>query len=45
MLERIEQHLSVGRNVFAYFKHEDTPEGVLYAAELLKSSRSLPASP
>lgn len=37
MLEKIEQHLAAGRNVYAYFKHEDTPEGALYAAELLKS--------
>jgi len=22
--------------VFAYFKHEETPEGVLYAEEILK---------
>jgi len=40
MLERIEQHLADGRNVYAYFKHEDTPEGALYAAELLKSARN-----
>jgi uncharacterized protein YecE (DUF72 family) len=36
MVERIRQHLAQGRNVFAYFKHEDTPEGALYAAEVLK---------
>jgi uncharacterized protein YecE (DUF72 family) len=36
MLERIEQHAAAGRNVYAYFKHEDTPEGALYAAELLR---------
>jgi uncharacterized protein YecE (DUF72 family) len=40
MLERIEQHIAAGRNVYAYFKHEDTPEGALYAAELLKSKQS-----
>lgn len=40
MLERIEQHLAAGRDVFAYFKHEETPEGALYAAELL----NVPAS-
>jgi len=28
--------MSQGRDVFAYFKHEETPEGALYAAELLK---------
>jgi uncharacterized protein YecE (DUF72 family) len=37
MLERIGQHVAAGRNVYAYFKHEETPEGALYAAELLKS--------
>lgn len=37
MVERIEQHLHAGRDVFAYFKHEDTPEGAIYARELLGS--------
>ncbi len=36
MLERIEQHVAAGRNVYAYFKHEETPEGAQYAAELLR---------
>ena len=45
MLERIEQHAAAGRNVYAYFKHEDTPEGALYAAELLRSAgRTLEAA-
>lgn len=35
MIDRIRQHLSEGRNVFAYFKHEETPAGALYAVELL----------
>jgi uncharacterized protein YecE (DUF72 family) len=35
MIRRIEEHLGAGRNVFAYFKHEETPQGALYAAELL----------
>ena len=38
MLDRIEQHAAAGRNVYAYFKHEETPEGALYAAELLRSA-------
>jgi uncharacterized protein YecE (DUF72 family) len=38
MLDRIEQHVAAGRNVYAYFKHEETPEGALYAAELLRSA-------
>jgi hypothetical protein len=25
--------------VYAYFKHEETPEGVLYARELLQAAR------
>lgn len=36
MVGRIREHLGQGRNVFAYFKHEETPEGALYAAEILK---------
>ena len=45
MLDRIEQHIAAGRDVFAYFKHEDTPEGALYAAELLRSAgRTLQAT-
>jgi hypothetical protein len=36
MIGRIQEHLSAGRNVFAYFKHEETPEGAKYAVELLK---------
>jgi len=38
MVDRIRQHLSEQRNVFAYFKHEDTPEGALYAVEILKEN-------
>jgi len=36
MVERIREHIGTGRNVFAYFKHEDTPEGALSAVALLK---------
>jgi uncharacterized protein YecE (DUF72 family) len=36
MIERIREHLGAGRNVFAYFKHEETPHGALYAVEVLK---------
>src|SRR5579871_5162199 len=36
MVDRITQHISEGRDVFAYFKHEETPEGALYAVDLLK---------
>jgi uncharacterized protein YecE (DUF72 family) len=34
---RVEAMLSAGRDVFLYFKHEETPEGALYAEELLRS--------
>jgi uncharacterized protein YecE (DUF72 family) len=37
MIERIQKNLADGRDVFAYFKHEDTPEGAIYARELLES--------
>jgi uncharacterized protein YecE (DUF72 family) len=36
MISRIREQLEAGRNVFAYFKHEETPQGALYAAEVLK---------
>jgi uncharacterized protein YecE (DUF72 family) len=32
---RIEEHRSAGRVVHIYFKHEETPEGALYAEELM----------
>lgn len=37
MVGRIQQHLAEGRDVFAYFKHEETPEGALYAVDVLES--------
>jgi uncharacterized protein YecE (DUF72 family) len=36
MISRIREQLGTGRNVFAYFKHEETPQGALYAVEVLK---------
>lgn len=36
MIDRITQHRAEGRDVFAYFKHEETPEGALYAVEMLR---------
>lgn len=36
MAKHLREHLSVGRNVFAYFKHEETPQGAIYAVEVLK---------
>ncbi len=32
---RVEAQLADGRDVFLYFKHEDTPDGALHAEELL----------
>jgi uncharacterized protein YecE (DUF72 family) len=36
MVDRIREHLGQGRNVFAYFKHEETPEGAISAVKILK---------
>jgi uncharacterized protein YecE (DUF72 family) len=33
--------LAGGKDVFLFFKHEDTPEGALYAEEILSGSRAL----
>jgi uncharacterized protein YecE (DUF72 family) len=38
MVTRIGEHMAAGRNVFAYFKHEETPEGALYAVGLLRGA-------
>ena len=37
MVNRMREHLAAGRDVFAYFKHEETPEGAIYAREVLAS--------
>jgi len=39
MLRRMHEHLAAGRNAFAYFKHEETPQGAIYAMEVLKQAR------
>lgn len=39
MVDRIREHMAAGRDVFAYFKHEETPEGALFAVELLRVVR------
>ena len=36
MVDRIRQHIAESRNVFAYFKHEETPQGALYAVEIIE---------
>jgi uncharacterized protein YecE (DUF72 family) len=33
---KVQEMLGSGRDVFVYFKHEETPAGALYAEELLK---------
>jgi len=38
MVDRIREHLGQQRSVFAYFKHEETPEGALYAVEILRAN-------
>jgi uncharacterized protein YecE (DUF72 family) len=38
MVARIGEHMAAGRDVFAYFKHEETPEGALYAVDLLRDA-------
>ena len=35
---RVERMLADGRDVFVFFKHEDTPAGALYAEELFKTA-------
>lgn len=38
MVARMKEHLAAGRDVFAYFKHEETPEGALCAVEMLENA-------
>lgn len=37
MVDQIRRHIAENRNVFAYFKHEETPAGALYAVEVLSA--------
>jgi uncharacterized protein YecE (DUF72 family) len=37
---RVREHLAAGRDVFAYFKHEETPKGARYALDLLRAGRA-----
>lgn len=43
MLRRMQEHLSSGRDTYAYFKHEETPEGAVYAVDVLKQAGAAPA--
>ena len=45
MVRRIGEHMSAGRDVFAYFKHEETPEGALYATDLLREVNKTAVGP
>jgi uncharacterized protein YecE (DUF72 family) len=40
MVDRMREHIAAGRDVFAYFKHEETPEGALYAVDVLGATVS-----
>src|SRR5262249_44910648 len=38
--KRIAEQAAAGRDVHIYFKHEETPDGALYAEELLRQARA-----
>ncbi len=38
MVARIREHISANLDVFSYFKHEETPEGALFAVNLLQEA-------
>jgi len=44
MIDRIRQHMADGRDVYAYFKHEETPDGALYAVETLRELGGMEAA-
>ncbi len=44
MVGRIQGHLAAGRDTYAYFKHEETPQGALYAVEVLRASTAATTS-
>ena len=44
MIDRLQEHRGAGRDVFAFFKHEETPQGAMYAVEVLKELRKLSGS-
>ena len=43
MVRRMQEHLSNGRDTYAYFKHEETPQGAIYAVDVLKQGSAAPA--
>ena len=38
MVDRMHEHLSAARDTYAYFKHEETPQGAIYAVDVLKEA-------
>ncbi|PYV51644.1 MAG: DUF72 domain-containing protein [Acidobacteria bacterium] len=44
MVNRMHEHLSAGRDTYAYFKHEETPQGAIYAVDVLKEATKNPAT-
>jgi uncharacterized protein YecE (DUF72 family) len=44
MVRRMREHVASSRDTYAYFKHEETPEGALYAVELLNEAKKLLAA-
>ena len=38
MVDRMQEHLRAGRDTYAYFKHEETPQGAIYAVDVLKEA-------
>jgi len=40
LAQKISAKIAEGKDVFAYFKHEETPQGALYAEELLRAVRT-----
>jgi uncharacterized protein YecE (DUF72 family) len=43
LLRRMQEHIDAGRDVYTYFKHEETPQGAQYAVEVLKAAGAAPA--
>jgi uncharacterized protein YecE (DUF72 family) len=38
MVDRMREHMNAGRDTYAYFKHEETPQGAIYAVDVLKEA-------
>lgn len=44
MLNASRGHLASGRDVYSYFKHEETPHGALYAVDVLNRANQTPSA-